>query len=188
MRARRTAAAVLLLAAVTAGCRGEQNAGPLPPPTTAGTGVGATDAGAQVPSYDGRLRVTVTTALQVYGNGCRQLTARQLCSADGSKTYTVAGSEAPLTLTRATMRPNARHGAWVVSLRFDRAGGIKLQDAAAKAGGMGGYLLLVQQGTRNVLLAVSPPTVENGRITLADLAKPVAWDMVSTFVTSATDR
>ena len=82
MRGRRTAAVLLLLAAVATGCRDDQDAdrdaGP-PEPTAAPT-LEATIERLRAPRLVGDLEVRVVTGVRVSGLGCRQRTAYDACS------------------------------------------------------------------------------------------------------------
>ena len=86
------------------------------------------------------------------------------------------------------MRPAPDHGAWVVTLRFARGDRSSVTRAAARAGAMGGYALLLDPHTGDALGAVQPAQVQGGRIVVENLTKPDAWDLVTTYVTAATQR
>ncbi len=184
VRGRRTAVVVLLVAALTAGCSGDDS----PPAPNPQATVPASTSESGVPRFEGALEVRVVTGLHVYGRGCRQRSEHDACTADGSTTYTWVGDRSRVTLTSARMHPNAGHDAWVVSLRFAKRDRAVVQRAAGDAGGIGGYALVLDARSGDALQAATPLEVTGGRITVRDLQKPVAWDLVSAYVTAATGR
>jgi hypothetical protein len=182
------------VASLTTACQGDSNPGPLPPPATAqaspSTTVGATGAAAElgVPEFSGDLPVDLVIGLRMLGLGCRPATPRDACTVDGLRTYTWVGQKHPVDLTIARMRPAPDHGSWVVTIRFARGDGSSVTRAAARAGAMGGYALLLDQHTGDALGAVQPAQVQDGRVVVENLSKPDAWDIVTTYVTAATQR
>jgi hypothetical protein len=185
---------VVAAAALLTGCQDDANPGPLPPSSTPQTSASATDgatgAAAQlgVPEFSGDLSVDVVIALQVMGLGCRHTSPRDACTVDGSRTYTWVGPRHAVDITSARMRPEPDHGAWVVTLRFQRNDRASVTRAAVRSGKMGGYALLLDPHTGDALSAVKPEQVEGGRVVVANLTKPDAWDIVTTYVTAATQR
>ena len=139
-----------------------------------------------VPEFVGALPVDLVIGLQMLGLGCRPTTRRDACTVDGLRTYTWVGQKHPVGLTTARMRPAPDHGSWVVTLRFARGEGSSVTRAAARAGAMGGYVLLLDQGTGDALGAAQPAQVQGGRVVVENLSKPDAWDIVTTYVTAAT--
>jgi hypothetical protein len=189
--------AVAVLGLATA-CEDDSNTGPLPPSSavtaspsaTAGAAVGTTGAAAElgVPEFSGDLPVDLVIGLRMLGLGCRPTTPRDACSTDGLRTYTWLGQKQAVDLTTARMRPEPDHGAWVVTLRFDPGDRSSVTRAAARAGAMGGYALLLDPHTGDALGAVKPAQVLGGQVVVDNLSKPDAWNLVSTYVTAATQR
>jgi len=185
---------VVAAAGLLTGCQDDANPGPLPPSSTAEASPtatdGATGAAARlgVPEFSGNLPVDVVIALRVMGLGCRHTSPRDACTVDGSQTYTWVGQRRAVDLTSARMRPEPDHGAWVVTLRFDGSDRASVARAAVRSGTMGGYALLLDQHTGDALGAVEPEQVQSGRVVVANLTKPEAWDLVTTYVTAATQR
>jgi hypothetical protein len=188
MRGWRTAVAALLVGALTAGCHGGRE--PSQPTASAGATdpTSALDLAGHVPGLDTPLQVRLASGLQVFGLGCRRRTYRDACAADETKTYTWLGKATPVTVTSVSMRLNADHGAWVVRVRFAPHDLATVQAVADNARGMGGFALLLNAGTGDALQAVPPLEVARGRITVRNLGKPDAWDLVSAYVTAATTR
>jgi hypothetical protein len=182
------------VASLTTACQDDSNPGPMPPSSTAQASasptVDATGAAAElgVPEFSGDLPVDLVIGLQMLGLGCRQTTPRDACTVDGLRTYSWVGQKHPVDLTTARMRPAPDHGSWVVTLRFARGDGSSVTRAAARAGAMGGYALLLDQDTGDALGAVQPAQVQGGRVVVENLSKPDAWDLVTTYVTAATQR
>jgi hypothetical protein len=142
----------------------------------------------QVPQFTGHLRVRLATGLQRMGIGCRQRSDRDACTVDGSATYTWLGRAQPAVVSSVRTHPDAGHGSWVVVVTFARTSRPAAQQTATRARSLGGYALLLDAHSGDALQAVPPDAVAGGRITLRDLAKPDAWDLVDTYVTAATDR
>ena len=182
------------VAGLTTACQDDSDPGPLPPSTSAqaspSTTVGATGAAAElgVPEFSGDLPVDLVIGLQMLGLGCRPTTPRDACTVDGLRTYTWVGQKHPVDLTKARMRPALDHGSWVVTLRFARGDGSWVTRAAARARAMGGYALLLDQHTGDALGSIQPAQVQGGRVVVENLSKPDAWDVVTTYVTAATQR
>jgi len=174
---------VLLVAALTAGCR--DDAGPALPAPTAARAVA--EAGA-VPLFNGGLATRVVTGLRASGLGCRPRSERDACSIDGSRTYTWRGDRRTVTVTSARMVPDVGFGTWVVLVRFVARDRAAVQRAAARAGGRGGFVLVLDAHSVGALQAAAPLDVEWGRITVRDLAKSEAQRLVNTYVTAATGR
>ncbi|MEO6510797.1 MAG: hypothetical protein ABIO16_07395 [Nocardioides sp.] len=188
MRGRRTAVALLLLAALATGCDGTTSSGaeaPEPDATTPGP--------VAIPELTGRLEVRVVTGLRVFGLGCRQRTEHDACSPDGSATYTWLAPRSgarpkTVTVTGVRMHPDRSHRAWVVAIRFARHDRVAVRRAARHAIGAGGYTLVLDDHTGDALQAAGSMDARGDRIVVRDLTKPAAWDLVSGYVTAATPR
>lgn len=181
---RRTTVTMLLVAALTAGCRDH----PEPPQPTAAPSLEGGVERIREPQYVGDLRVRVVTGERVSGLGCRQRTTYDACSIDGSKTYTWRGNEPTVTVKSARMVPDSGFGTWIVLVRFASADRAAVQRAADRAGGRGGFALVLDGQSGSALQAVAPIDVEGGRITVRDLRKPEATSLVEAYVTAATGR
>ena len=190
VRGRRTAAVLLLLAALTTGCHddpdADQDTGP-PEPTAAPT-LEATIERLRAPQLVGDLDVRVVTGVRVSGLGCRQRTAYDACSLDGTKTYTWRGAGTAGTLSSVRMVPDVGFGTWIVLVRFAAADRAAVQAAADRAGREGGFVLVLDGNSGSALQAVAPIDVEGGRITVRDLRKPEAGRLVAAYVTADTGR
>ena len=185
VRGRRTAAVLLLFAALATGCRDDEDTAP-PEPT--GTPTLERIERLHAPELDGVLEVQVVTGVRVSGLGCRQRTAYDACSLDGTKTYTWRGDETAGKVRSARMVPDVGFGTWIVLVRFEAADRAAVQAAADRAGGEGGFVLVLDGHSGSALQAVAPIDVEGGRITVRDLRKPEARRLVEAYVTADTGR
>jgi hypothetical protein len=185
---------VVAVAGLATACQDDSNTGPLPPASTAQAAPSPTDgasaAAAQlaIPDFSGDLPVDLVVGLRMLGLGCRPTTPHDACSADGLRTYSWAGPKSKVGITTARMRPEPGHGAWVVTLRFDADDRSSVTAAVTRAGDVGGYALLLDPHTGDALGAVQPAQVQGGRVVIENLSKPDAWDLVSNYVTAATQR
>lgn len=177
---------LLLFAALATGCRDDEDTA-LPEPTAAPTPEGRIER-LRAPRLDGELEVRVVTGVRVSGLGCRQRTAYDACSLDGTKTYTWRGDETAGTVRRARMVPDVGFGTWIVLVRFEAADRAAVQAAADRAGGEGAFALVLDGHSGSALQAVAPIDVEGGRITVRDLRKPEARRLVEAYVTADTGR
>ena len=139
MRGRRTAAVLLLVAALTTGCRDDQDAdqdtGPAQP--TAAPTFAETIERLRAPRLVGDLEVRVVTGVLASGLGCRQRTAYDACSLDGAKTYTWRGGGTIGTVRSARMVADVGFGTWIVLVRFAAADRAAVQEAGRPCGTRG---------------------------------------------------
>jgi hypothetical protein len=190
VRGRRTAAVLLLCAALATGCRDDQDTdhdSGLPEPTAAPS-LGGSVQRLRAPQLVGDLEVRVVRGVRVSGLGCRQRTAYDACSLDGTKTYTWRGDGTPGTVRSARMVPDVGFGTWIVLVRFQAADRAAVQAVADRAGGAGGFALVLDSHSGSALQAVAPIDVEGGRITVRDLRKPEARRLVGGYVIANTGR
>ncbi len=178
---------MLLLAALTAGCRDDPKPAP-PTPTATPPTLGATLERISGPRFTGDLEVRVMTGERVSGLGCRQRTDHDACSIDGARTYTWRGAGPTATVNSARMVPDVGFGTWIVLVRFASADRAAVQQAAYRAGGRDGFLLVLDGHSGSALQAAAPIDVELGRITVRDLAKADAQRLVEAYVTADTGR
>ena len=190
VRGRRTAAVLLLLAALATGCRDDQDTDhdTAPPAPTAAPSLVDRVERLREPHLVGDLEVQVVTGVRVSGLGCRQRTAYDACSLDGTRTFTWRGDGTAGTVSSARMVPDVGFGTWIVLVRFEEADRAAIQAAADRAGGEGGFALVLDGHSGSALQAVAPIDVEGGRITVRDLRKPEARSLVEAYVTADTGR
>jgi hypothetical protein len=191
MRGRRTALGQVLVAVLAAAALGACDVGPStdldpsPGPTLAAVDpVG----GGDPPELTEAVAVELTTAVAVFGLGCRPRSPHQRCSADGRKTYTLKGEVRAATVTAAWMELGSGGGRWTLNVRLAAGDSRALSLVAARATAQGGLVVVLDAHSGDVLHAVAPHDVLGVRITRSDLLKQDANAIVGAFVTATTGR
>ena len=158
-----------------------------PEPSAGPTLVADDAAGGNPPELTGELPVELGTAVAVTGLGCRPQSARQRCSADGDKTYTLTGTVRPATVTAAWMQLGTGGWKWVVRVRLSVDDRQAAARTARHAQDRGGLVVILDARSGDVLHAVSPNDVDGARITRYDLNRATAESVVTSFVRAAGD-
>ncbi|MBF4768423.1 hypothetical protein ISU10_11660 [Nocardioides agariphilus] len=187
MRGRRTALVQVLVTVLAAGALGgcDFGGGPDQEPTSGPTLVADDAGGGNPPELTGRVAVELGTAVAVFGLGCRPQSARQRCSVDGQKTYTLTGRLRPATVTAAWMQLDTGGGRWVVHVRFASHDHWSAAKTADRARDKGGLVVVLDAHTGDVLQAVSPNDVSGAQIARNDLHRLTAESMVGSFAHAA---
>ena len=190
MRGRRTTIVQVLVAVLAAAVTGACDLGPTGDmERSPGPALVAVDpVGGDPPELTESLAVELGTAVTVFGRGCRAMSPDQRCSVDGTKTYTLKGTLETATAAGVWMQLDAGSAQWAVRVRFGSGDEAVVGRVAARTAAAGGFVVVLDAHSGDVLQAVAPTGVRNGRIVVHDLNKPGAEHVVNTYVTAATGR
>ena len=130
------------------------------------------------PHFTGVLDVTVRTGRIVYADApCRSPGEGRVCDPENEREYLLLDAPASARLVEARMDLAGGGTSWTVTVTFARDSARALtrqRDLARRSGAV----VLVLDGTDEVLLTVPVTRVEGRRVTYPLLDKPGAWALV----------
>jgi hypothetical protein len=190
VRDRRTRLVQVLVAVLAATVTGACDLGPSADiePSPGPTLVAVDPVGGDPPELTEALEVELGTAVAVFGRGCRAQSPHQRCSADGTKTYSLKGGLQTVTAAGVWMQLDTGRPQWTVRVRFGSGDEAVVGRVAARTEAAGGFVVVLDAHSGDVLQAVAPTVVRNGRIVVPGLPRPGAEHVVNTYVTAATGR
>lgn len=172
----RTALVATLAALLLAGCDGQ---GPAPSPDSP-SDAGTTVATVERPHFRGHRPVTLTLGRVVVDgdNGCLADDAPAwVCDPARNRPYLAFGGRRSADLVEARMDLVGGGTSWTVTVRLARQDTGHLRRLGREARSSGALVLVLDEAG-DVLLPVPVTDLDGGVISLSQLAKPDAWDLV----------